>query len=145
MLSPWNVNNHCGMCPFLIYCTGIFGTLWIFLLLLLMYVDPFLSHKQPLIIFRVNFAPGTSAVLSIQWLSMYEGGLGGRAVTEWELPFNGLPLSQPAWSPMHTHSGAHPTSKEVHIHARTHTFWNGGSFRQVLLMLSSCNKNKSAH
>lgn len=48
-----------------------------FLLLLLEYVDPPLFHKRPLIIFRVNFAPGTSAALSIQWLSMYEGGSGG--------------------------------------------------------------------
>lgn len=31
-----------------------------FLLLLLLYVDHLLLHKRPLIIFRVNFALGTS-------------------------------------------------------------------------------------
>lgn len=92
------------------------------------------------LIFRVNFAPGTSAVLSIQWLSMYERGLGGREVTEWELPFNGLPLNQTYWFPIHTYSSADLTrkNKKVHIHACTHTFSNSDSSRQILLMLSVC-------
>lgn len=54
------------------------------------------------LIFWVNFAPWSCAVLTMQWLSMCERWLGGREVTEWELPLNGHFLNHTYHSPLHT-------------------------------------------